>query len=127
MPWARPQQPIEDSEKLVRQFRARYLLAEDFVIGVFSLDERRLLGGAGFHLREGSLSTACAEIGMFIRQSEAGRGLGTRVLGALLDWGFTEWPWLRLAWHCDLAQRRVDSRGREGRASPRRDTSRPTR
>lgn len=101
MPWAKPHHPIEDSEKLVRQFRARYLLSEDFVIGVFSTDEKRLLGGAGFHLREGPISTGCAEIGMFIRQSEAGRGLGTRVLLSLLDWGFTDWPWLRLAWRCD--------------------------
>jgi ribosomal-protein-alanine N-acetyltransferase len=110
MPWAKPHQPIEDSEKLVRQFRARYLTSEDFVIGVFSPDEQRLLGGSGFHLREGPLSTSCAEIGMFIRQGEAGRGLGSRVLTSLLEWGFSEWPWLRLSWRCDqrnLASMRV--------------------
>jgi RimJ/RimL family protein N-acetyltransferase len=107
VPWANPNQSLEDAEKFVRQSRARYLLAEDFIIGVFSEDGQRLLGGAGFHLREGALSTACAEIGMFIRQSEAGRGLGTRVLRALLDWGFVDWPWLRLSWRCD--QRNVAS------------------
>ena len=107
MPWAKPHQSVEESEKLVRQFRARYLLSEDFVIGIFSADGRQLLGGTGFHLREGPISNACAEIGMFIRQSEAGRGLGTRVLRALVRWGFTDWPWLRLAWRCD--QRNVAS------------------
>lgn len=101
MPWATPHQRVQDSERLVRQFRARYLLAEDFVLGIFSTDEKRLLGGTGFHLREGPLSTACAELGMFIRQSEAHRGLGSSVLSSLLDWGFTDWPWLRLAWRCD--------------------------
>jgi RimJ/RimL family protein N-acetyltransferase len=101
MPWATPTQSAEDAERIVRQFRGRYLLAEDFVLGVFSPDEKRLLGGTGFHLREGPLSTACAEIGMFIRKAEANRGLGTRVLGAMLAWGFTDWPWLRLAWRCD--------------------------
>jgi len=101
MPWAMPEQSVTDSEKLVRQFRARYLLAEDFVLGIFSPDETRLLGGTGYHLREGPISTACAELGMFIRASEANRGLGTRVLTTLLDWGFSEWPWLRLAWRCD--------------------------
>jgi len=101
MPWATPSQSVELSEKLVRQFRARYLLAEDFVIGIFSPDGKRLLGGTGFHLNEGPLSTACAEVGMFLRRTEAGRGLGTRVLRALLQWGFTDWPWLRLAWRCD--------------------------
>ena len=85
MPWAKPHQTIEESEKRARQFRGRYLLAEDFVLGIFAPDERRLLGGTGFHLREGPLSTRCAEIGMFIRQSEAGRGLGTRALAALLQ------------------------------------------
>jgi RimJ/RimL family protein N-acetyltransferase len=110
MPWARPYQSVADSERLVRRFRARYLLAEDFVIGIFSPDETRLLGGTGFHLREGPISTGCAEIGMFIRASEANRGLGARVLATLLDWGFSEWPWLRLAWRCDqrnLASTRV--------------------
>jgi RimJ/RimL family protein N-acetyltransferase len=101
MPWATPHQSVEDSERLVRQCRARYLLAEDFVIGIFSADETRLLGGTGFHLREGPISTGCAELGMFIRASEAKRGLGARVLTTLLDWGFSEWPWLRLAWRCD--------------------------
>lgn len=101
MPWAKPHQSVEDSEKLVRQFRARYLLSEDFVIGIFSADGRQLLGGTGFHLREGPMSSACAEIGMYIRQSEASRGLGTRALQALLQWGFTEWSWLRLSWRCD--------------------------
>src|SRR5262245_55464641 len=75
MAWASSYEPVEDAEKLVRQFRARYLLAEDFVIGIFSADEMRLLGGGGFHLREGPLSTESAEMGMFIRASEAGQGL----------------------------------------------------
>jgi RimJ/RimL family protein N-acetyltransferase len=86
---------------LVRQFRARYLLAEDFVLGIFSADETRLLGGTGYHLREGPLASGCAELGMFIRASEANRGLGQRALTALLHWGFGEWPWLRLSWRCD--------------------------
>jgi RimJ/RimL family protein N-acetyltransferase len=38
---------------------------------------------------------------MWIRADEAGRGLGTDVLRALLRWGFGEWPWKRLAWRCD--------------------------
>jgi RimJ/RimL family protein N-acetyltransferase len=101
MPWATPHQSVTDSEGRVRLFRARYLLAEDFVIGIFSVDETRLLGSTGFHLREGPISTGCAELGMFIRASEANRGLGARVLKTLLHWGFSEWPWLRLAWRCD--------------------------
>ena len=110
MPWAKPYQSVEESEALVRHFRGRYLLNEDFVLGIFSADERRLLGGSGFHLREGGFPHRSAELGMWIRADAAGKGLGTAVLLALLEWGFTAWPWERLAWRCDgtnLASRRT--------------------
>lgn len=110
MPWAKVHQSVEESETLVRSFRAKYLMNEDFVIGIFAPDESQLLGGCGYHLREGPLETGNAEIGMWIRAGEAGKGLGTAVLKALLEWGFTEWRWSRLAWKCDvnnLASRRT--------------------
>src|SRR5690348_7668717 len=92
MSWASPEQSPDDAEILVRRFRAKYLLQEDFVLGVFSRDEKRLLGGTGFHLREGPVTCGCAEIGLFVRSSEAGRQLGTRILLAMLHWGFRDWP-----------------------------------
>lgn len=101
MSWATPHRSVEDAEERARRNRAAYLLAEDFTVGIFSPDERRLLGGTGFHLREGPVSSLCAEIGMFVRASEAGAGLGTRALRAMVTWGFRDWPWLRLAWACD--------------------------
>lgn len=120
MPWAKPYQSVEESEMIVRRFRGRYLTNEDFVLGIFNVDEQRLLGGSGFHLREGGLTHLSAEIGMWIRADAAGKGLGTAVLRALLTWGFTEWPWERLAWRCDgrnVASRRTAEKagmGQEG-------------
>jgi len=108
MPWATTEQTVEQAEVLCRQFRGRYLLATDFVLGVFAPDGR-LLGGCGYHLREGPLESRCAEIGMWIRADQASKGLGTAVLVELLDWGFTAWPWERLAWRCraeNVASRR---------------------
>lgn len=99
MIWARPDTPLEESEKLVRQWRGKYLLAEDFVIGIFSPSEERLLGSTGFHPR--TFTSEIAETGMWLRADAAGRGLGTAVLRAMLRWGFTEWPWQRLYWRCD--------------------------
>ncbi len=102
MEWAKPHQPAEESEQLVRQFRAKYLTNEDFVLGIFSPAEDRLLGGSGFHPREwDGLPNRSAEIGMWIRGDAARQGLGTAVLCALLAWGFEAWPWERLAWRCD--------------------------
>jgi RimJ/RimL family protein N-acetyltransferase len=91
---------VEEGEKLVRRFRARYLTSEDFTLGVFSPDGQQLLGGTGFHLSQGPLRHRLAEIGMWIAGDAAGQGLGTAVLQAMLAWGFTEWPWERLLWRC---------------------------
>jgi RimJ/RimL family protein N-acetyltransferase len=99
--WSVPEQTVEQSEDLVRSFAAGYLTNRDFTIGVWSPDGARLLGGTGFHLRGRPVGDQVAEIGMWIRADASGRGLGTAVLRAMLRWGFTDWPWERLAWHCD--------------------------
>lgn len=101
IPWARPDQSPEEAERLAREFRGRWLLAQDFVVALLAPDESELWGGGGYHLREGGLSTGNAEIGMWIRASRARQGLGTRFLAALLEWGFRDWPWQRLSWRCD--------------------------
>jgi RimJ/RimL family protein N-acetyltransferase len=101
MVWATPNQKLEDSEALARRFCANYLLNTDYVMGIFSPDRNVLLGGTGYHLRWGPRETLVAEIGMWIRSSAAGKGVGTEVLRALLRWGFTDWGWERLVWRCD--------------------------
>lgn len=103
MPWAKPHQSVEESEGRCRDFAGKYLSSTEFVLGIWAPDESRLLGGTGFHLREGGLKLRNAEIGMWIRGDAAYRGLGSAVLRALLAWGFGEWPWLRLAWRCSGA------------------------
>ena len=108
MPWAQPHTEVVQAEQTVRSWRAKYLLSTDFVLGIFSPDNRRLLGSSGFHLREGGLENRAAEIGMWIRANAAGEGLGTSVLCAVLEWGFSAWPWDRLTWHCD--ERNIASR-----------------
>jgi RimJ/RimL family protein N-acetyltransferase len=99
MPWAMAEDSAEAAEVRGRRFAARYLLNEDFILGIWDGDQ--LAGGTGFHLRGGSLAVLNAEIGMWIRGSYAGQGLGTRVLQAMLKWGFEDWGWQRLIWHCD--------------------------
>jgi RimJ/RimL family protein N-acetyltransferase len=99
MPWATANQSDQEAEAIVRRFAGEYLLNQNYVIGIWIDGE--VAGGTGFHLRGGPLALRNAEIGMWIRGSYAGQGLGTRVLAAMLRWGFTAWGWERLTWHCD--------------------------
>jgi len=108
MPWATMDQSVEDSEATCRRLAASFLSGTDFTLGVW--DGEVLLGGTGFHMRCGPLSWRAAEIGLWIRSSHAGSGLGSRVLAAMLEWGFGDWGWERLVWKCDtqnLASARV--------------------
>lgn len=99
MPWATQEDTDAAAEARARRFYANYLLNEDFVLGIWVGGE--LAGGTGYHLRFGGVDSGNAEIGMWIRASYAGKGLGSRTLAALLRWGFTEWDWKRLVWRCD--------------------------
>lgn len=107
--WATPDQDPATAEDVIDGFRRGWREQSDFVIGIFSPDERIALGGTGFHLRGGTLGDQ-AEIGMWVRADRAGAGLGTTALGAMLDWGFGGWRWRRIIWRCDVenaASRRV--------------------
>jgi RimJ/RimL family protein N-acetyltransferase len=106
MGWARPHTPLHDSEAWVRRAAGNYLRHEDFILGIFSPDNTRQLGGSGFHLRHGPLEGGVGEVGMWIRGDAAGQGLGTAILVALLQWGFTAWPWQRLIWRADVRNTR---------------------
>ncbi len=101
MPWAKHTQTIGESQSVIAKAMANYSRTEDFMLGIFSPDETTQWGGTGFHLREGPLETRSAEIGLWIRAEFAHQGMGTRVLSAMLNWGFTAWPWERLTWRCD--------------------------
>jgi RimJ/RimL family protein N-acetyltransferase len=112
MPWAKAEQSVEESEMLCRRFAGKYLLNEEFTLGIWLGDE--LVGGTGFHMRHGPIELANAEIGMWVAAAHAGKGLGSRALAAMLEWGFTAWPWQRLVWQCDtrnIASARVAEKG----------------
>lgn len=99
MPWASPSQTVEEAEAVCRRLGSEFLAGTNYTLGIWDGDI--LLGGTGFHLRCGPPEWKVAEIGMWIRASRSGQGLGSRVLAAMLEWGFGEWGWERLVWKCD--------------------------
>jgi RimJ/RimL family protein N-acetyltransferase len=86
MPWARDEpQTVDEKASLLRRFRGRFDLGEDFTYGIFERDERSVVGGTGLHTR---LGEGAFEIGYWIRASSARRGLATEVAAALTHVAF---------------------------------------
>jgi RimJ/RimL family protein N-acetyltransferase len=99
MPWAH-QEPtdVEVKVTLLRRFRGEFDLGKDFVYGVFSRDEKQVLGGTGLHLR---LGEGAREIGYWIHREHVGRGLATELASALTKVAFEVDRVERVEIHCD--------------------------
>src|SRR5215207_1092535 len=70
MPWVGEYRSPENAIRLVRRFRARWLLREDLVVGVFERASGRLLGGSGLHRLDWSIRRF--EIGYWMRRTAVG-------------------------------------------------------
>ena len=99
MPWAvHEPQSLEEKVALLRQFRGKFDLGQDFTYGIFSPDETQALGGTGLHTRIGD---DALEIGYWIRASRAGEGLGTESTAALTRVAFEFTEVDRVEIHCE--------------------------
>jgi RimJ/RimL family protein N-acetyltransferase len=86
MPWAEDEpRPLEEKAELLRSFRGRFDLGEDFVYGIFTPDESEVIGGSGLHTRVGP---GALEIGYWIRASHTGRGFARETAAALTKAAF---------------------------------------
>ncbi|MGZ4352653.1 MAG: GNAT family N-acetyltransferase [Gaiellaceae bacterium] len=104
MPWAHEHpQPLDATVELLRTFRGRFDLGEDFVYGIFDAAEERVVGGSGLHTR---LGAGALEIGYWIRADAAGRGLATETAAALTRAAFEFAAVDRVEIHVDPANER---------------------
>jgi RimJ/RimL family protein N-acetyltransferase len=98
MPWAANEPaPVEAKIELIRKFRASFDRGEDYVYGVFNLDETRALGGSGLHTRLGEEGL---EIGYWIHKDFIGQGFATELSAALTKVAFELYLVQRLEIHC---------------------------
>jgi RimJ/RimL family protein N-acetyltransferase len=101
MPWAAEEpKPVEEKAELLRTFRGRFDLGEDFVYGIFARNEREVIGGSGLHTRIGP---GALEIGYWIRASRTGRGFAREATAALTRVAFRVCGVDRVEIHVDPA------------------------
>ena len=101
MPWAHEEpRSLDERLELLRAFRGRFDLGDDFVYGIFSSDESKVLGGSGLHVRVGS---GALEIGYWIRASHVGRGFARETTAALTKAAFRVCGVDRVEIHVDPA------------------------
>ena len=63
MPWAKEETTLRAQVDRLRRVRAQFDLGEDFIYGIFSRDEKQVLGSSGLHTRVGTLAR---EIGYWV-------------------------------------------------------------
>jgi len=101
MPWAREEpKPLEAKVELLRLFRGKFDLDQDYVYGMFSPDEGEALGGSGLHTRVGD---DALEIGYWIRASATRQGIATETAAALTRVAFELCGVDRVELHIDPA------------------------
>ena len=93
-------EPIEVKLDRLKRFRGMFDLGQDFVYGIFNLEETRLLGGTGLHTRLGESEL---EIGYWIHKDFTNQGLVTESTAALVKVAFEILHVHRLEIHCDPA------------------------
>lgn len=99
MAWAfNEPEELEKKIERIRIQRAKFDRGEDFVFGVFSADERRVVGGTGLHPRVGE---GALEIGYWVHADEINQGYATEVSAALTRAAFEVWGVRRMEIHCD--------------------------
>ena len=86
MPWAHDEpSPLPKVVERLRYFRSAFDRDDDYIYGIFDVDQTRVLGGTGLHPRVGD---GAREIGYWMREDVTGRGLATEAAAALTRVGF---------------------------------------
>jgi ribosomal-protein-serine acetyltransferase len=76
--WVDNYKTPEDAESYVRNMAGRWVTREGLILGIFSIDEKTLYGGTGFHGFDWKVPSL--EIGWFLRKSARGRGVATEAV-----------------------------------------------
>lgn len=99
MPWAvHEPSSMEATTALLEKFRDDFAAGRDFHYGIFTRDEREVLGGTGLHPRIGP---GAIEIGYWLREAATHRGYATEAVARLTRVALEELGLSRVEIRCD--------------------------
>lgn len=99
MPWAKNEpETIQDKVERMRKYRGQFDLGIDYTFGIFSKDEKVLIGSTGLHVRVGEQAR---EIGYWINANYLKKGYALEAVKALTKVGFEIEGLERIEIHCD--------------------------
>ena len=86
MTWAKNEpETVQAKIERLRQYRGQFDLGLDYTFGIFSKDEKKLIGSTGLHTR---LDGNAREIGYWINANCVQQGYATETVKALIKVGF---------------------------------------
>jgi RimJ/RimL family protein N-acetyltransferase len=104
MPWAAVEpEHLNAKVERMRLMRSNFDMGNEFVFGIFNLEQNRLLGGTGLHPRVGS---DALEIGYWIHKDFTNHGYATETAAALTKVAFEILGVGRLEIHCSVENSR---------------------
>jgi ribosomal-protein-serine acetyltransferase len=97
--WPINHKTAEDSENYARDMAGKWITREALILGIFSLDEKTLYGGCGFHGFDWSVPML--EIGWYLRKSARGQGIATEAVSLACTLAFDHMKVNRVWGSCD--------------------------
>jgi RimJ/RimL family protein N-acetyltransferase len=104
MPWARPEQTVEDVEEYARRSAARFILREELDFFMWRKHDGLFVGGSGLHHIEWDVPRF--EIGYWVRTGLEGQGYVTETVNALTAFAFETLQAARVEIRCDARNTR---------------------
>lgn len=86
MPWAKDIGTVDETEEVIRQKQAEFILRTDLMMVAFEKASQHFVGGTGLHRFD--WNTRVIEIGYWYRKSAQGKGYATESTKALIRYAF---------------------------------------
>jgi len=99
MPWVNDHNSLDSSRDYVRRMQAKWILREDFPMGIWRIADGRLLGATGLHRIDWTIPAM--EIGYWLRPDAEGAGYAMEAVKLLTGLAFDRLQAERIEIRCD--------------------------